>query len=342
MTEPIKVAVIGCGAIAVRRHIPEYADHPNVKLVAFADPKLERAEEQAARFGAHAFSDYKTMLSEIEIDAVSVCTPNHLHADASIAAANAGAHVLVEKPMATSEQEALAMIKSAQDNGVLLMVGQNQRFMLPHVKAKEVLDSGRLGKVLSFRTTFGHPGPEGWSLDGRDSWFFRKDEAVMGAMGDLGVHKTDLIRWLLNDEVADVAAFVGTLHKENTAVDDNATCILRMRSGAIGTLVASWTYYRGEDNSTILWCENGVLKIGTDPDRQVILELRDGTTENIEAGAISTNERQLPSFVIEQFVDCILNNKRPAISGEEGLKSLKVILAAFKSQVTGKVVVIES
>ncbi|PWV90576.1 putative dehydrogenase [Paenibacillus cellulosilyticus] len=342
MTEPIKVAVIGCGAIAVRRHIPEYADHPNVKLVAFADPRLERAEEQAARFGARAFSDYKTMLAEIEVDAVSVCTPNHLHADAAIAAANAGAHVLVEKPMATNEQEALAMIKAAQDNGVLLMVGHNQRLMPPHVKAKEVLESGRLGRVLSFRTSFGHPGPEGWSLDGRDSWFFRKDEAVMGAMGDLGVHKSDLIRWLLNDEVADVAAFVGTLHKENTAVDDNATCILRMKSGAIGTLVASWTYYRGEDNSTILWCENGVLKIGTDPDRQVILELRDGTWENIEAGAISTNEKQLPSFVIEEFVDCIVNHKQPTISGEEGLRSLKVILAAFESQETGKVVAVES
>jgi predicted dehydrogenase len=115
-----------------------------------------------------------------------------------------------------------------------------------------------------------------------------------------------------------------------------------MKSGAIGTLVASWTYYRGEDNSTILWCENGVLKIGTDADRQVILELRDGTSENIEAGAISTNEKQLPSFVIEEFIDCIVNNKKPTISGEEGLKSLKVILAAFESQATGKVIAVES
>ncbi|MWC26964.1 Gfo/Idh/MocA family protein [Paenibacillus sp. MMS18-CY102] len=337
----IRVAVIGCGAIAIRRHIPEYMVNPNVKLVAFVDPVLERAEEIAAKFNALAFSDYETMLKEVQVDAVSVCTPNILHAPVAIAAANAGAHVLVEKPMATNEADALAMIEAANANGVKLMVGQSQRLMPPHVKAKEILDSGRLGKVISFRTSFGHPGPESWSVDGKESWFFRKDDAVMGAMGDLGVHKSDLMRWLLNDEVADVAAFVGTLDKEDTTVDDNATCLIRMKSGAIGTLVASWTYYRGEDNSTILWCENGVLKIGTDPDRPVILELRDGTNEDIEAGGISTNKRQLPSYVIDEFVDCIVNDKAPSISGEEGLRSLNVILAAFESQKTGKVIAVK-
>ncbi|GFN30870.1 Gfo/Idh/MocA family protein [Paenibacillus xylaniclasticus] len=341
MSQLLRVAVIGCGAIAVRRHIPEYANNPNVKLVAFADPVIERAQELANQYNAKAYSDYEQLLAEVEVDAVSVCTPNYLHAPATIAAAKAGAHVLVEKPMATSRQEALDMIEAAKANGVMLMVGHNQRLMPPHVKAKEVLQSGRLGKVISFRTSFGHPGPEGWSIDGRNSWFFRKEEAVMGAMGDLGVHKSDLIRWLLDDEVADVAAFVGTLHKEDTAVDDNATCILRMKSGAIGTLVASWTYYRGEDNSTILWCENGVLKIGTDPERQVIVELRDGTSESIEAGAISTNEKQLPSFVIDEFVNCIIHNQAPSISGEEGLRSLQVILAAFESQETGRVVPVQ-
>lgn len=105
-------------------------------------------------------------------------------------------------------------------------------------------------------------------------WFFRKPEAAMGAMGDLGVHKADLIRHLLSDEVSEVGAFVGTIHKEGTDVDDNATCILRMRSGAIGTLTASWTYYKGGDNSTIIWCENGVIKIDTDPKDNVIVESR--------------------------------------------------------------------
>lgn len=336
--DKIKVAVIGCGAIAQRRHIPEYALLSNVEFVAFCDPIVERAEQYAEQYGAKAYTDYKQLLKEVKCDAVSVCTPNALHAPVAIAAANAGANVLVEKPMAITDEEASAMIQAAQQNGVYLMVGHNQRFMPPHVKAKEILQTGKLGKVLTFRTSFGHPGPEGWSLDGRESWFFRKEEASMGAMGDLGVHKSDLIRHLLDDEVSDVTGFIGTLDKKDTAVDDNATCVLRMKSGAIGSLVASWTYYKGEDNSTILWCENGVMKIGTDPNDQVIVELVDGSVEKYKVGAISTNEKQTTSGVINAFINSLETNTPPSISGEEGRKSLRVILAAFESQDTGKVI----
>ncbi|GBG09937.1 dehydrogenase [Paenibacillus agaridevorans] len=332
----VRVAVIGCGSISKYRHIPEYAAHADVELVAFVDPIIERAEEYAAKHGGKAFSDYETMLAEVKPDAVSVCTPNAFHAPMSIAAANAGAHVLVEKPMAATDAEAEAMIQAAKSNGVNLMVGHNQRFMPPHVKAKQILESGILGKVLTFRTSFGHPGPDAWSIDGASSWFFRKDEAIMGAMGDLGVHKSDLIRWLLNDEVAEIAALVGTLDKKGTAVDDNASCVLRMESGVIGTLVASWTYYRGEDNSTILWCENGVMKIGTHPDDQVIVELRNGSVEKHKVGAISTNDKQESSGVVDAFLTSILTKSTPAVSGEDGRKSLKVILCAFESQATGQ------
>ena len=308
----IKVAVIGCGSISKHRHIPEYASNTNVELVAFVDPIIERAEHYAQLHGGKAYSNYVDMLKAEKVDAVSVCTPNYLHAEISIAAANAGAHVLVEKPMATTAAESEAMIEAAKKNGVFLMVGHNQRLMPPHVKAKEILETGKLGKVLTFRTSFGHPGPEGWSVDGRESWFFRKEEAIMGAMGDLGVHKSDLIRWLLDDEVAQVAAFVGTLHKEGTDVDDNATCLLRMKSGATGSLVASWTYYKGQDNSTVLWCENGVIKIDTDPNDQVIVELRDGTVERYKVGQVATNEKQTSSGVIDEFVTSIVTNQRLA------------------------------
>ncbi|CAM3448553.1 Gfo/Idh/MocA family oxidoreductase [Paenibacillus lupini] len=331
----VRVAVIGCGSISKHRHIPEYADNNNVELVAFVDPVIERAEEYAAKHGGKAFADYETMLAEIKPDAVSVCTPNYLHAPMSIAAANAGAHVLVEKPMAVTDEEAAAMNEAAAKNGVKLMVGHNQRLMPPHVKAKQILDSGVLGKVLTFRTSFGHPGPDGWSIDGAGSWFFRKQEAIMGAMGDLGVHKSDLIRYLLNDEVSEVAAFIATIDKPGD-VDDNANVIVRMQSGAIGSLVASWTYYKGEDNSTVLWCEKGVMKIGTHPEDQVIVELRNGSIDKHKVGEISTNTKQLSSGIVDEFIDSIVNDTVPAISGEEGRKSLKVILSAFESQATGQ------
>src|SRR5690554_484503 len=136
MSNKIRVAVIGCGSISKHRHIPEYADNANVQLVAFCDIVAERAEGYASQHeGAKAYTDYKQLLAEIKPDAVSVCLPNYLHAEVSIAAANAGAHVLVEKPMAVTAEEGEAMIAAAHANNVYLMVGHNQRLMRPHVKA---------------------------------------------------------------------------------------------------------------------------------------------------------------------------------------------------------------
>ena len=334
----IKVAVIGCGSISKYRHIPEYAAKESVELVAFCDPIVERAQKYADQYGAKAYANYEDMLADLS-RMLSASVPRTIcMRRLQLQPLNAGAHVLVEKPMASTDEEAAAMIEAARKNGVYLMVGHNQRLMPPHAKARQILEKGELGKVLTFRTSFGHPGPEGWSVDGRESWFFRKEEAVMGAMGDLGVHKSDLIRYLLNDEVSQVTAFIDTIDKEGTDVDDNATVLLRMKSGAIGTLVASWTYYKGEDNSTVLWCQNGVMKIGTDPEDQIIVELRNGTVERYNVGAIATNDKQETSCVIDAFITSIKTKTPPSITGEEGRKSLAVILAAFEAQATGKVI----
>jgi UDP-N-acetylglucosamine 3-dehydrogenase len=337
----LRIGIVGCGSITKYRHAPEYAYNENVEVVAFCDIKAERAAAFAEQYGGNVYTDYLDMFQKEQLDAVSVCTPNYYHAPISIAAARAGLHVLCEKPMAASEAEAQRMIEAAKENKVVLMVGHNQRLMPAHVKAKEILQSGDLGRVLSFRTAFGHPGPESWSADGKDSWFFQKDLAIVGAMGDLGVHKADLIRWLLEDEVVEISAFVETLHKEATKVDDNAVCILKMGKGAIGTLTASWTYYKGEDNSTILYCEHGVIQIGTDPHDQIIVEKTDDSIQRYNVGAIATNTGQTHSGIIDAFIHSILSNTPPPISGEEGMKSLKVILSALESAETKKLVTIQ-
>jgi UDP-N-acetylglucosamine 3-dehydrogenase len=330
--EKLRVGVIGCGSIAKHRHIPEYAAHPRVELVAFADIVPERAEAMAQKYGGTAYADYREMIKKEKLDAVSVCTPNREHAPATLAALDAGLHVLCEKPMATSRDEAELMIREAEKRGLKLMIGHNQRLMPPHVKAKEILDSGALGRVLTFRTTFAHGGPEGWSVDGKDSWFFRKEEAFVGALGDLGVHKADLLMWLLGEEIVEVSAMVATLQKE-ADVDDNAVIVARTRSGAIGTITVGWTHSPGEDNSTVLYCENGILRIGTDPDGRVIVEKNDGTVEKHEAGKIATNEEggQTHSGVIDAFVEAITEGKPVPIPGQEGLKALGVVLAALES-----------
>src|SRR5699024_11221267 len=115
-------------------------------------------------------------------------------------------------------------------NNNKLMIGHNQRFVSSHQKAKEIIEAGELGKIYSFRTTFGHGGPEQWSAEGEDSWFFKKDEAFIGAMGDLGVHKADLLRYLLGEEFIDVSAFIETCAKNNTDVDDYDVFTFRYES----------------------------------------------------------------------------------------------------------------
>lgn len=332
----IGVAVIGSGSIATHRHAPEYAAHPNVEIIAFVDRVTERAEKLAKKYGARAFSKWEEAVALKDVDAVSVCTPNALHAPISIGALKAGKHTLCEKPMATSDAEAREMIAAAQKAGKFLMIGHNQRLAPLHVKARQLIAEGVIGKVLTFRTSFAHPGPESWSIEGATGWFFDRKQAFVGSMGDLGVHKADLMRWLLAEEFTEAAAMVEHLHKPQGDVDDNAVCILRSASGAVGVLVASWTHNPGEDNTTVLYGTRGILRLGADPRFSVIVELQGGEKQYYEIGRIQTNESggQSDSGVIREFVSSILTDTPPKIDGEEGRRSLAVILACLKSAQT--------
>lgn len=335
----LKVAVIGCGSIAQHRHLLEYDANEHVDLVAVCDIVEERVSEISKKYGAKAYTDYKQLLEKEKVDAVSVCLPNYLHAPVSIAALNAGCHVLCEKPMATSKEEAEEMIAAAESNNKKLMIAHNQRFVPSHQKAKQLIESGEIGKVYSFRTAFGHGGPEGWSVEGESSWFFKKDQAFIGAMGDLGVHKADLLRYILGQEFVNVAGFVENNAKENITVDDNAVCILRTEKGIIGTMAASWAYNSSEDNSTIIYGEKGTLRLEDHPHYSLVAEFSNGDVINYQLGKIQSNDEggQSNSHVIDHFVDGVLYNKDILITGEEGMKSLEVILAAVESSQTGKI-----
>lgn len=339
----LKIAVIGCGSIAKHRHLPEYAANEHVEITAVCDIVGARAEEAASKYQAEAYTDYKELLKRDDIDAVSVCLPNYLHAPVSVDALNAGKHVLCEKPMATSAEEADQMIEAANRNGKKLMIGHNQRFVTSHQKAKELIASGEIGKVYSFRTTFGHGGPEGWSADGKESWFFKKEEAFIGAMGDLGVHKADLVRYLLQDEFVEVGAFVETSAKENADVDDNATLILKSEKGTIGTLAASWAYAAKEDNSTIIYGEKAILRLEDDPTYSLVVQYVNGEIVKYELGAIQSNDEggQTTTHVIDHFIDSIQNDTTPLIDGEEGKKSLAIILGALESVETKRIYSLE-
>mgnify|MGYP000880148850 CR=1 FL=1 len=277
----INIGVIGCGKIAQVRHLPEYADNADCRIVALYDLNLERAKQLAKKYGAEACASYEELLARKDIDAVSICTANASHAEITIAALKAGKHVLCEKPMATTIEECESMVNAAKESGRFLMIGHNQRLAKGHAMARRLIEDGAIGKILTFKTSFGHCGPETWTIDAKNNWFFDKNLAVFGALADLGIHKTDLIQFLTGEKVVEVTAYIGTLDKKDKngsliGVDDNAICIYRMSNGAVGTMTASWTYYGSEDNSTVLYGTEGIMYIYTNPDFSVIVEKRRG------------------------------------------------------------------
>lgn len=343
----VKYGVIGCGAIAQRRHIPEAHANTHSKIAALSDPSPGRATELAKQYGAEAYTDYKQMLKKADIDAVVVCGPNKLHAPMTLDALKSGKHVLCEKPMATSRADAKKMIAAAKKARKYLMIGLNQRLMAPHVKAKAILKRGSLGKVLAFRTAFKHPGPEGWSIDAKKSWFFNPDAAFMGVTGDLGVHKADLMRWLLDQEFDQVGGVIATLDKKDArgkliGLDDNAYLTLRTKPGVVGSMILSWTNYGREENYTVVYCQKGVLRIGDDPDYSVIVEYANGDMEKHKVGVIATNTTQVSSGVIDALTDGIRRKKAPAIDGNEGFACLNVILTAMDAARQGKTLSIKA
>lgn len=339
-----RIGIIGCGKIAQVRHIPEYAENPYAELAGFYDLNTQRAAELAAQYGGKAYESAEAMLADPAIDAVSVCVANHAHAPITIAALKAGKHVLCEKPMATTLEECEEMVKTAHEAGKFLMIGHNQRLAKAHAVAKELIDQGMIGRIITFRTTFGHGGPETWSVDpGKNTWFFDKNKAAMGTMADLGIHKTDLIQFLTGQHVVRTTARVVTLDKKDASgqligVDDNAICIYEMSGGTMGTMTASWTYYGAEDNSTILYGEKGIMRIYDDPAHSIVVKLADGTEKVYDVEQIQTNDNQTKSGVIDLWMNCLETNTPPEISGEEALYAMRAVFASLESAKAGTAV----
>ena len=340
----IRVGIIGCGKIAQVRHIPEYVANPHAEIRGFYDLNTKRAQELAEKYGGKAYESYEALLADPEIDAVSVCAANHVHAEISIAALKAGKHVLCEKPMAISLEECEAMVQAAKVSGKYLMIGQNQRLAKAHSKARELIASGAIGKVLTFRTIFGHGGPETWSIDpGSNVWFFDRSKAAMGALADLGIHKTDMIQYVLGAKIVKTQAVLTTLDKRDATgsligVDDNAICIFEMDNGAIGTMTASWTYYSAEDNTTVIYGTEGELRLYDHPQYSVRQINRDGTRIDYQIDQIQTNDNQTASGIIDLFVESLVENKEPEISGENVLHAMKAVFASIESSATGRAV----
>lgn len=337
------IGIIGCGKIAQVRHIPEYDAHPQARLAGYFDINGPRADGLAEKYGGKVYESWEELVADPKLDAVSVLAANADHAKITIAALRAGKHVLCEKPMAVTLEECQAMADTARETGKFLMIGHNQRLAKAHAKARALIEQGMIGKILTFRTTFGHCGPEAWSIDGANSWFFDKKIASFGALGDLGIHKTDLIQFLTGQRVSEVSGFVDTLDKRDSAgnlvsVDDNAIFIYRMNGGAVGTMTASWTNYGSEDNSTIIYGTDGVMKLYYNPAFSIEIETRNGEKILFDIDKIQTNTNQTKSGVIDLFMNSLINSTPPEISGDDALSAMKAVFAGIESAKTGRTV----
>lgn len=204
-----------------------------------------------------------------------------------------------------------------------------------------------MGQLVTFETHFCHPGPEGWTGK-KDSWFFDKRLASFGAMADLGVHKTDLLIWLTGQKVVRTYAVLATLDKKfpdgrPITVDDNAFCTYTLEGGAVGTLAVGWTNYGQENNSTKLYCTEGVIRMYDDPEYSLIVEKRDGTVVPYELDKLTSNKDQTSGArtstgVIDAFIESIRTGTPPAISGESVLPAMKAVFANQLSSEQNKAV----
>jgi predicted dehydrogenase len=332
---PVRVAVIGAGLIAQRAHLPAYAAAPEAELAAIVSGHRATAEAAAAQFGnPRVLDSWEEAVADPDIDAVDICTPNALHAAIAIAAARAGKHVLVEKPMATSLAEADAMVAAARDAGVLLAVAHNLRFVPIYAAMQQLLAEGAIGRIFSARGMFMHAGPdEFWGAT--SDWFWDQSQAGGGSLLDMGIHMIDLLRWMVGQPVVEVTAMTARVLKP-TFADDNAMVLMRFTGDILASVQSSWSARPVPDRQIAIHGELGNLMMGRSPEEPLVLNLQDGAGARKVLPPIPAANPLGDPFV--NFVRAIRGEAEPLVTGEDGRTSLAIALAAYDSASTGRVV----
>lgn len=338
----VKVGIIGCGKITERASLPNLVNYQEkCKVVCLCDIIESKAQSLAKKFALEdvdILDDWQKLVKRKDIDVVFVNTPNYLHEEIAVGAAGNKKHILVEKPITISVKAAENMISAAKKAGVFLMVEQSHRFDPVHQAAKKVIDSGILGKIHNIRGRIGHAGPEYWS-EGKAHWFYDKKKSGGGCMVDIGVHICDLVRWFKGKKVTEVFARIQTLEKK-VPVDDNGTVLLKFEDGTKGEFECSWTT-RPYEVLTYVYGENGKMITAIGSKQPVVVTLaKVGKGEDPNCILKEEYPEIAPGGAWENavhyFINCVIDGKRPFVSGEEGRETIKVILAAYESNKSGK------
>ncbi|SDD63100.1 Predicted dehydrogenase [Paenibacillus sp. UNCCL117] len=345
----LKIAVIGAGSIS-SAHLNAYAKNPEVEVVAICDLVEERAKSAADKYGASkVFTDYRELLADPEIEAVSICTWNNTHVEISIAALDAGKHVLVEKPMSTDIGKAEELQKAVQRSGKLLQVGFVRRYGGSAKVLKQFIDAGDLGDIYyakaSILRRLGNPG----------GWFSDRDRSGGGPLMDIGVHIIDLCWYMMGrPKVKSVSGNTynklgNRAHIENLSfyraadydaskntVEDLANALIRFENGASLFVDVSFTLHQKNTVSSVnIYGDKGGAEI--EPDFVIATE-KHNTILNIQP------QIDYPGFHFEEgfqneinhFVNCCLGRAELISPVEDGLEITKILCGIYESSVKGE------
>ena len=341
----MRLGLIGCGTIGALR-AQAIAQIPGFRLVAVADADAARAHAVGNRVGAVVEADWRNLVHREDLDTVIVSTPPPLHAPMCIEALAAGRHVICEKPLARSPEEGRAIVEAAQRAGRLLATGFNYRFYPAIVKAREILDSGRIGELDHIRSYTGHPGGSEFT----HPWVHEVDVMGGGALVDNGIHTIDLTRYFLG-EVSEVKAFTTGNVWGFPGCEDNAFALLRSPVGKVATLQASWTEWRGYRWAIELYGTRGCVRASYPPMlTQALWVDRSGGARRRRVHAFplfqvrerlrSPHWTARQSFVVElaAFSQAIAGEKTELALGRDGLRAVQIAHAAYRGSRDGTTV----
>jgi len=337
----LRMGVIGVG-IQGETHVKCLSSLPNVKVVAIADPNESRLKEIGDRYEIRGrYTDYREMLKRENLEAVAVVTPDHLHRDPVLAAVEAGKHVLVEKPLATSVEEAEEMVEAAKRAGVKMMVNFSNRWMSYMAIAKEAVESGEMGEPLYAYARLSNTIYVPTSMIGRWSRHTKLPFWLMS-------HTIDRVRWLFNSEVERVYAVARSKVLKGMGIDtpDFYAALAEFENGAVGNFESCWVLPQTRptvvDSKMELIFTAGSISIDA---QQTMIQKATSQSFSIP-GTLQLDVYGHPvGFVAEairHFVECVLNDEEPWSSGEDGLKVVRVSEAIVKSAELGEPVKVET
>lgn len=336
--DKVNVGIIGAGFVA-EIHVEALRRVPNARIVACASP--HNAAQFAAKHGVpYHFSDYRALLELKDVDVVLLALPNYLHSEACVAAAEAKKHVICEKPLCVTLEEADRMISACRDNGVYLMYAEELCFTPKYVRAKELCEEGALGKLYLMKQSEKHDGPH-------SAWFWDVELSGGGVTLDMGCHAFEYFRWMLGKPKAlSVYADMGTfVHKDKTRGDDDAIIIVEFEGGCRGMAEESWAKKGGMDDRIELYGSQGVIFCDLLRGSSFVTYSDVGYGYAVEKAGTTVGwsftmyeEIWNYGFVHEDqhFINCVAGLEKPLETGEDGRAVLEIIYAAYESARTGR------